>query len=246
MFFKDINCGFYLVRRPGLYACTFEEVARVSRDNNIVASAIYNCDRGSGPVREANEIARKYCLAAGEGFVPVYRLLPPGYSEESYTKDEMYDLISGNALFRINPIQDACPLTHWMYSWMFDLFAESKTPLLLSLQELDLRDAAAIKERYPALRMVITNTTQWMNRQYIRFAQYYPEVYFDTSNIIEYYGIENIVNILGAERILFGTYMPEKEPYDKVFQLMYCELSEEQKALIAYGNYDRLTGGGAV
>jgi predicted TIM-barrel fold metal-dependent hydrolase len=127
-----------------------------------------------------------------------------------------------------------------MFGWMFEVLAETKTPLLVSLQELDLRDAAAVKEAYPGLRLVITNTTQWMNRQYIRFAQYYKEVYFDTSNIIEYYGIENIVNLIGAERILFGTYMPEKEPYDKVFQLLYCELSEEQKQLIAHGNFERL------
>ncbi len=169
------------------------------------------------------------------------RLLPPGYPDEAYTREEIVRLASEEkALFRIHPEKDASPLTPWMFDWMFDVLCESKTPLLVSLQELELRDAAAVKERYPDLRLVITNTTQWMNRQYIRFAQYYPEVYFDTSNIIEYYGIENIVNLLGAERILFGTYMPEKEPYDKVFQLMYCELSDEQKQLIAHGNFERL------
>ena len=65
-------------------------------------------------------------------------------------------------------------------------------------------------------------------------------MYFDTCNTIEYYGIENMTEILGAERFLFGTYMPEKEPYDKLFQLLYCELSREQKELIAHGNFERL------
>ena len=49
-----------------------------------------------------------------------------------------------------------------------------------------------------------------------------------------------MTEILGAERFLFGTYMPEKEPYDKLFQLLYCELSREQKELIAHGNFERL------
>ena len=86
----------------------------------------------------------------------------------------------------------------------------------------------------------ITNTDQWLNRQYVRFAQYFPHVYFDTSNTIEYYGIENMTGILGAERFLFGTNMPEKEPYDKLFQVLCCELAQEQKELIAHGNFERL------
>ena len=49
-----------------------------------------------------------------------------------------------------------------------------------------------------------------------------------------------MTKILGAEKFLFGSYMPEKEPYDKLFQLLYCELSQEEKELIAHGNFERL------
>ncbi len=240
MVFKDVNSGFYLERKTGLYAATGDEVARAGEALGIVASACMNLDRGCGTLRQTNDITLDFCRAKSWRY-PVLRLLPPGYPDEFYTREEIVRLASEEkALFRICPGQDASPLTPWMFGWMFEVLAETKTPLLVSLQELDLRDAAAVKEAYPGLRLVITNTTQWMNRQYIRFAQYYKEVYFDTSNIIEYYGIENIVNLIGAERILFGTYMPEKEPYDKVFQLLYCELSEEQKQLIAHGNFERL------
>ena len=123
---------------------------------------------------------------------------------------------------------------------MLDVLAETQTPLLVSLQELNLNDAAQVKEEYPELRLIITNTNQFMNRQYVRFAQYYPNVYFDTCNTIEYFGIENMVGILGADKFLFGTYVPEKEPYDKLFQILYSELSQEQKELIAHGNFQRL------
>ena len=240
MIFKDINSGFYLEPRKGLFAATGEEVSRCGEALGIVASAYMNLDRGCGTLRQTNDLTRNFCREKA-GRYPVLRLLPPGYPDEYYTRDEMVRLSTEEkALFRVCPGQDASPFTPWMFDWMLDVLVETKTPLLVSLQELDLRDAAAVKTAYPDLRLVITNTTQWMNRQYIRFAQHFPEVYFDTSNIIEYYGIENIVNLLGAQRILFGTYMPEKEPYDKVFQLLYCELSDEQKHLIAHGNFERL------
>ena len=237
MHFKDINSGFYILKQPMQYACTHEEVAALARRNGIVSRAIYNYDKGA----DANDVTRRFAAASGGAEYPVLRLMPPAYGEETFTRTEMERLIAEeHALFRIHPKTYAAPLHVWMYDWMLDVLTESRTPLLVSLQELELNDAAAVKEAYPDLRLIITNTDQWLNRQYIRFAQYYPHVYFDTCNTIEYYGIENMVGLIGADRFLFGTYMPEKEPYDKLFQLLYCELSEEEKALIAYGNFERL------
>jgi predicted TIM-barrel fold metal-dependent hydrolase len=130
-----------------------------------------------------------------------------------------------------------------MFGWIFGLLEESSAPLLVSLQEADLKELAELKRNHPKLRLVITNTTQWMNRQYIRFLLSFPETYIDTSNTIEYYGLESIVEIIGAERILFGTYMPEKEPYDKIFQMLHNDLSSEQAELIARGNFERIIEG---
>ena len=236
MIFKDINCNYFVQRRPLQYACLHDEVIELSRKNGIVASAIYNLDKGA----DANAKTRSYA-AAGEGEYPVYRLMPPCYCEETFTREEMARAIEQEkALFRIHPETYAAPLHVWMYDWMLDLLTETRTPLLVSLQELDLRDAAAVKTAYPDLRLIITNTDQWLNRQYVRFAQYFPEVYFDTCNTIEYFGIENMTSILGAQHFLFGTYMPEKEPYDKLFQILFCELSQEEKEMIAFRNFERL------
>lgn len=237
MIFKDINSNFYMLKKPMQYACLHDEVAEMSRRNNIVTRAIYNLDQAA----DANDVTRAYAAASGGEEYPVYRLMPPVYAEETFSREAMEQAIQKEkALFRIHPQKYASPLHTWLYGWMLDVLSESRTPLLVSLQELNLNDAAAVKEKYPDLRLIITNTDQWLNRQYVQFAKAFPNVYFDTSNTIEYYGIENMVDILGADKFLFGTYVPEKEPYDKMFQLMYCELSQEQKELIAHGNFERL------
>ena len=49
-----------------------------------------------------------------------------------------------------------------------------------------------------------------------------------------------MTGLIGADKFLFGSYMPEKEPYDKLFQILFCELSQEEKELIAHGNFERL------
>lgn len=237
MIFKDINSGYYVLKRPMQYACTHDEVAALAARNGIVTRAIYNFDQSA----DANARTLAYARASAGTEYPVVRLMPPVYAEESYTRSQLEKLIAEDkALFRIHPVKYAAPLYSWLYEWMLDLLTETKTPLLVSLQELNLNDAAAVKEKYPELRLVITNTDQWLNRQYVQFAKHFPNVYFDTCNTIEYFGIENMVQILGADKFLFGSYMPEKEPYDKLFQILYCELSDEQKELIAHGNFERL------
>ena len=237
MIFKDINCGFTAQRRPMQLACTHDEVAAAAERNGILARAIYNLDCTA----DANAQTLQYAARSGGAEYPVLRLMPPCYPEETFTRERMETVIErDHALFRIHPKKYAAPLHIWMYDWMLDVLTESRTPLLVSLQELDLNDAAEVKRSYPALRLIITTTDQWLNRQYVRFAQAFDEVYFDICNTIEYYGIENMTKLLGAEHFLFGSYMPEKEPYDKLFQLLFSEISQEQKELIAHGNFERL------
>ena len=63
MIFKDINCGFYVQRRPLQYACLHDEVAALAERNQIVARAIYNYDKGA----DANERTRRYAAQSGAG-----------------------------------------------------------------------------------------------------------------------------------------------------------------------------------
>ena len=237
MIFKDINCGFHLQPHAMQYAWSHDEVAALAQRNSIITRAIYNYDKAA----DANDVTRRYAAASGGTEYPVLRLMPPVYPEETFTREQMETVIrEEKALFRIHPKSYAAPLHIWMYDWMLEVLSETKTPVLVSLQELELNDAALVKEKYPELRLIITNTDQWLNRQYVQFAQYFKNVYFDTCNTIEYYGIENMTALLGADKFLFGSYMPEKEPYDKTFQLLFCELSQEEKELIAHGNFERL------
>lgn len=243
MIFKDINCGYRTIGKPGLYVYSFHDVTDNQRQNCITESAVYNYSSCTGTVKQMNETTLNNCSKTNGNYIPVLHILPPAYSEESYDRSELIGLIDQfHPLFRVRPNLDASPFLDWMYKEVFDVLEESGTPLLVSLQELDLREAVETLKVHPDLKIILTNTTQWLNRQYIQFAKHFSNVFLDTSNIIEYYGIENITNILGADRILFGTNMPEKEPYDKIFQLLNCELSDEQKEYIAFRNYDRLTG----
>ena len=239
MVFADINCGFYMGPRDGMLVAGFEQVAAVCEEFGIQKRVMYNKENAGAPLKEKNAMTCALCRE--HGGVPALHLLPPAYGSESYTEPELEEIIGReNPVFRISPKTDACPFTEWMYGFIPGLLERERAPLLAPLEEVDLRDAAQIMRSYPELRLVLTNTTQWMNRQYVRFMQEFPSVYLETCNVIEYYGLENLTRILGASRLLFGTNMPDKEPYDKVFQMLRAEISDEEKELISHGNYERL------
>ena len=240
MKFKDANCGYYGYRPDGIYAATFEEVKEVCDENSIVSCAWYNATRAGQSVKEANAETIERCKKYGG--VPILRLLPPSFGKESYSREEMEHLAKvEGAAFRIHPKKDATPITEWLYGWMIEVLEETKAPLLVSVWEYeDLSPLAEFKARHPELVLVLTNTNQWLNRQYVAMVKAFPNVYIETTNLIEYYAFESLAAEIGADKIMFGTGMPDKEPYDRIYQMVYCELPEDQIELIAYKNFERI------
>jgi len=165
----------------------------------------------------------------------------PAFSQECFSRDEMERCIrEERALFRIQPKADTTPFVSWMYGWTLELLAETRTPLLVKLSETDFRDIGEVKSRFPELRLVFTDIGQAANREIVRAMDSFPHVYASTSTLIGYHLLEVMVEKFGAENLLFGSNMPLKEPYDQMFYVTYAELSEEEKQLIAYGNFERL------
>ena len=237
MIFKDVNCGYHGYCPDGMYAATPEQLAQVCRENSIVGCALYCADRAGATVRELNEQTLQLCKQNKN--VPVLRLLPSAFPDECYTPQEVKTLaLERGAAFRIHPKLDASPVKDWMFPGVFSVLEQTKAPLLIALEEADLEDLVRLKTAYPSLVLVLTNTTQWMNRQYVQFTKTFPGVYLDTSNVIEYYGLESLVKTVGADKLLFGSGMPDKEPYDKIYQILYSDLSLEEREMIAYRNFE--------
>ena len=239
MQFKDLNCNYYSMHREGLFASTFEEVKSVSKENGIVCAAWYNGERAGKSVKDMNKETLEKCEKYGG--VPVLRLLPPTFKKESYSLEELEELANKGAAFRIHPQKDASPIEDWLYGDMIKVLEKTKAPLLVSVWEYeDLTLLANFKKNHPELVLILTNTNQWLNRQYIAMVKNFPNIYIDTTNLIEYYGFESIANEIGADKILFATGMPDKEPYDRIYQILYCELPQEDIEKIAYKNFERI------
>ena len=78
------------------------------------------------------------------------------------------------------------------------------------------------------------------NRRLFPLLEQYPNLYIETSYYVVHRGIELICRHFGAERLLFGTGLPQRAPGPAITALSYSQISDQERALIASGNLRRL------
>lgn len=243
MIFKDINASFGHYGSSIMYVSTLDEVLELQKKNGIVQSAIVDNMTAKFDVKARNGQLLKASYTHS-GIVPALTLLPPSFTIESYSKNELASIIDNmaNLFLKIFPTDHHIIFAPWQFGWMIDMLEESKCSLIVALDDIDIRDLARIKAERPELRIILTNTTQWKNRMLTQLIKTYRNIYIDTCNMIEYFGIELYCREIGSDKILFGSNMPFKEPYDGIFTLLTAEISSEERENIAFRNFDKLAG----
>ena len=81
----------------------------------------------------------------------------------------------------------------------------------------------------------------WIDRC-IEAARRHPHVYLETSSVLLFGKIEQAVEAIGSERILFGTDGPPIHPRPEIEKIRCLHISEEEKANILGRNAARLLG----
>jgi hypothetical protein len=71
----------------------------------------------------------------------------------------------------------------------------------------------------------------------------HPLLHLETSGLWVNGGIEFIASEFGANRLIFGTRMPVRDPSCSIAQITYADISDEDKRLVAGDNLRLLMGG---
>jgi predicted TIM-barrel fold metal-dependent hydrolase len=69
-----------------------------------------------------------------------------------------------------------------------------------------------------------------------------PNVHIETSNLVGQGYIESVVREFGAQRLLYGSFLPVNDPFAAAGMLVDADIAESDKLLIASGNIRRLMG----
>lgn len=238
----DVQCGFGGMT-PG---------SRETLPPTVLLSEMDNVDIGQALVRILPAMleidipwsnARLYAACAEHPRLVACPIVVPNGARDSGTETSQVDdaIRHGAGAVVIRPRMDYWSLAPWCSNSLFHALAERRLPVICLIADLSYDDIATLAGRYPELPLIVAGADYRSQRILLPLLEAFPSVHLSLgSNCIQQRGIEQCVQVLGAERILFGTGYPEVDMAGTVSHLMYAEISEEEKCLIGAENLKRL------
>ncbi len=180
--------------------------------------------------------------AAHDGLIPCPVLVPnTGYdlAPEEQQVDEAIRKGAGAACLR--PERDGWSVAPWSCDKLFDALQARRLPAFCKLGFFTLEQAADLAARYPALPIILSDLQYAQQRLLLPLLGTFRNVRMSTGNNYEVFmGLEQLVDKLGPEQILFGTGFPVSEPAGAVTYLAYADIPDDHRRLIASGNMEKL------
>ena len=103
-----------------------------------------------------------------------------------------------------------------------------------------LEDIDAICTEFPDLPIILLRTHRSLQTQLVLMMRKHKNLYFTHALNTLYGQLERVVEMMGVDRVLFGSQMPYWDPSLPMGMLNYAELTPEQKRRIAGANLRQL------
>lgn len=192
----------------------------------------------------ANDLLLEACEVS-DSLVPCPIVLPATGGDVPPEADQVDHLIRcGAGAAMVRPAQDDWQWLPFVYTPLMNALSERRLPLFCIERHVSLGQVADVAARFPDLPIIVANVGYRAQRTLVPLLATYRNVHLSLgSNWTVHRGIEQMVEWLGPEQLLFGTGFPAAEPMMAITQLMYAEISEEARALIGSGNLERLWSG---
>ncbi len=143
---------------------------------------------------------------------------------------------------RIFPKHHSWSVHDWCAGALFDALQTARVPVLVDIREAGWDDIAAILDAHPRLPVVVLESFYRVDRMLYPLMESHPNLHLEANTYVVFRGLEAIVRRFGADRLIFGTGLPELETGGPMALVAYAEISDEDKAKIAGGNLLRLLG----
>jgi predicted TIM-barrel fold metal-dependent hydrolase len=118
--------------------------------------------------------------------------------------------------------------------------AAAGLPVFVDLAQTDWSDIDSLASAVPSLQIVVCRVGYRDLRRLLPLLERHAGLRCDLSYFAAHDGVEEITARFGAERLLFGTGMPECEPAGALARLTFAELSESDADAIGHDNAVRL------
>ena len=149
---------------------------------------------------------------------------------------------------RIFPKSHGFPLSAWMIADLCEALVSHGIPLFIWHVELEWNSLRNLALQYPSLTIVVESQVQkllYATRPLVAVMRECANVCVETSNLVGIRLVEYFAREVGAERLIYGSFLPVSDPYVPMGMILDAELTDAQKRMIAGDNLRGLLEGGA-
>ena len=142
------------------------------------------------------------------------------------------------------------PFTSWVVESWLDWLSEAGIPLWLPITYEQLGSAYPVEPRdiyetvsaWPDLKVVLVEATYHDASWVFPLLKALPNLYLELSRFVLTDGIASIINLIGAERVLFGSRFPESAISPQLYSIHHCGLDSNSLKAVCSGNIKSLLG----
>jgi len=147
---------------------------------------------------------------------------------------------------RVFPASWRYALVDWCVGSLCELLIEKCLPLFVLHTETTFEDVYHLAKRYPALVIVLESQVKkilYHVRMVLPLLKACPNLHLEISNCCNQGLIDYTVHTLGAERLIFASFAPAKDPLVPLGLLLQADITQEARRAIAGGNIRRMISG---
>jgi len=159
-------------------------------------------------------------------------------------------LSSGSRVAKLLPQYYFFDIAEWCMGDTLDVLEEHRIPVVLDFFSPsfgdDLVPWAEVVEvclAHRDLPVIASEYRYRSNRRMYQAMSRCDNLMLDLSGLWLYRGVDSVCKEFGADRLLFGTRLPYRDPSSALGMVSYSTISGKEKAMVAGGNLERLIKG---
>ena len=215
-----------------------DEMAHLSIDRSLVRIVPDEQERDV----PADNAALFDACDAHDALVPCPVVVPNTAYDLAPEEDQVAEAVAhGAGAASVRPGKDGWLLRDWACGRLLRALEERRLPVFCLERDFTLEQVGDLAAKYPELPIILAGLAYRSQRMILPLMETFRNVHAAMGfRFAVHAGIEQLVQRVGVDRVLFGTGFPESEAGMAVTQLMYADLSDEDKVKIGSGNFERL------
>ena len=237
----ELTFGRRAIMKPGSFY-TLEELKENMAKYGIEKGFVYH------------SLAKEYNLKLGNqklidqikeepSLEPVWVIMP-NYTGEFYSPEELLEKMKENnvkllAMYPSKADNSFSP-AEWSCGELYNQLEKNKIPLILSKKGVEFDHLYAIGVNHPDLKIILTDYTYRIDRYLYPLLSKNKNLHLMSRCHKPHRGIEDICQRFGAERLIFGSGMPQLSGGSAITMLNYALISDKEKKMIAHENLEKM------